>query len=357
MQIILLALGSIAGSYGTLALAQGTASGLGGSDIAAAVLLGGLLGLAVMYIFVRGVIVLVGLATRSLDRTSLPDLLAGVMGLLPGLLAGALVGAMLPRDLAIIGAYLPLTVTLAFGYTGMAVAFRKREEIFHLFRFSDKTTSTLRGSADPGIESPKILDTSVIIDGRILSVAKAGFLEGRLVVPGFVLRELQHIADSSDDIKRNRGRRGLDVLKEMQRQLGSPVEIWDQDFSEILEVDDKVVRLAKVLGGKVLTNDFNLNKVCELHGVNVLNLNDLANAVKPVALPGEGLSLKIVKDGKEAGQGVGYLEDGTMVVVEGGRRHIGETIAVWVTSVLQTSAGQLVFAKVRSSFDRIEQAL
>jgi uncharacterized protein YacL len=182
-------------------------------------------------------------------------------------------------------------------------------------------------------------------------------LEGRLVVPGFVLRELQHIADSSDDLKRNRGRRGLDVLKEMQRQLDFPVEISDQDFGDILEVDDKVVRLAKVLGGKVLTNDFNLNKVCELHGVNVLNLNDLANAVKPVALPGEELSLKIVKDGKEAGQGVGYLQDGTMVVVEGGRRHNGETIAVWVTSILQTSAGQMVFAKVKGALDRMEQAL
>lgn len=189
------------------------------------------------------------------------------------------------------------------------------------------------------------MDTSVIIDGRIADICKTGFIEGTMVIPGFVLEELQHIADSSDVLKRNRGRRGLDILNRIQKELSVKVHIYEGDFEEIQEVDSKLVKLAKVLSGKVVTNDFNLNKVCELQGVPVLNINDLANAVKPVVLPGEELSVQVIKDGKEHNQGVAYLDDGTMIVVEGGREHIGNEIDVLVTSVLQTSAGRMIFAK------------
>ncbi len=171
------------------------------------------------------------------------------------------------------------------------------------------------------------------------------FLEGTLVIPGFVLEELQHIADSSDLLKRNRGRRGLDILNKIQKELPIAVEIYEGDFDDISEVDSKLVKLAKLLSGMVVTNDFNLNKVCELQGVAVLNINDLANAVKPVVLPGEELTIQVIKDGKEQHQGVAYLDDGTMIVVEGGRDYIGKNIEVVVTSVLQTSAGRMIFAK------------
>ncbi|MGB3985463.1 MAG: PIN domain-containing protein, partial [Limnochordia bacterium] len=190
--------------------------------------------------------------------------------------------------------------------------------------------------------------TSVIIDGRISDITKTGFIEGTLIVPSFVLDELQHIADSSDVLKRNRGRRGLDILNKIQKEPYVQVQIMDRDFEDIAEVDSKLVKLAKELGAKVITNDFNLNKVCELHGVPVLNINELANAVKPVVLPGEELRVHVIKDGKEQGQGVAYLDDGTMIVVDGGRRYIGETIGVMVTSVLQTAAGRMIFAKPKA---------
>ncbi|MGB0090147.1 MAG: TRAM domain-containing protein, partial [Planifilum fulgidum] len=176
-------------------------------------------------------------------------------------------------------------------------------------------------------------------------ICRTGFLEGTLVIPSFVLEELQHIADSSDVLKRNRGRRGLDILNKIQKELKMEVLIYEGDFEEVNEVDSKLVKLAKVLSGKVVTNDFNLNKVCELQGVKVLNINDLANAVKPVVLPGEEINVQVIKDGKEHGQGVAYLDDGTMIVIEGGREFIGEKIDVLVTSVLQTSAGRMIFAK------------
>jgi uncharacterized protein YacL len=193
--------------------------------------------------------------------------------------------------------------------------------------------------------SEKLLDTSVIIDGRIADISETGFIEGALIVPQFVLTELQHIADSSDTLKRTRGRRGLDILKRLQDERQSKVKIVEQDFEDISEVDLKLVRLAKKRGAQILTNDFNLNKVCDLHQVQVLNINDLANAVKPVVIPGEDMQVVVIKDGKEQNQGVAYLDDGTMIVVEGGRSFIGQAITVTVTSVLQTSAGRMIFAK------------
>jgi len=192
-----------------------------------------------------------------------------------------------------------------------------------------------------------VLDTSVIIDGRIYDICKTGFVEGQIVVPAFVLKELRHIADSSDAIKRTRGRRGLDILHSMQRELEQRVCVVEQDYDDVDEVDLKLLRLAGDMGGILVTNDYNLNKVAAVQNTPVLNINELANALRSVLLPGEELSLSIVKEGKEAGQGIGYLPDGTMVIVENGRKHIGETADLVVTSALQTSAGRLVFAKLR----------
>ena len=203
-------------------------------------------------------------------------------------------------------------------------------------------------------ENPKLLDTSVIIDGRVADICETGFLEGTLIIPQFVLRELQQIADSSDPIKRNRGRRGLDILQRIQRSVDVHVKILEQDFPKIRDVDSKLVALGKQLGAKILTNDFNLNKVAELQGVPVLNVNQLANAVRPVVLPGELMNVHILKEGKEYGQGVAYLDDGTMVVVDSARKYVGKNVDVAVTSVLQTTAGRMIFTRLRDDFEREE---
>jgi uncharacterized protein YacL len=205
---------------------------------------------------------------------------------------------------------------------------------------------------DSGSKNTKILDTSVIIDGRVADISEAGFLEGPLIIPQFVLKELQQIADSPDSLKRNRGRRGLDVLQRMQKNMEIDIQFLDQDFPKIKEVDAKIVALGKELDAKVLTNDFNLNKVAELQGVGVLNINQLANAVKPVVLPGEMMNVYILKEGKEAGQGVAYLDDGTMVVVDNARRLIGKSLDVLVTSVLQTTAGRMIFTRPKEEVER-----
>jgi uncharacterized protein YacL len=195
--------------------------------------------------------------------------------------------------------------------------------------------------------TPKILDTSVIIDGRIADICETGFLEGPLIVPQFVLKELQHIAGSADALKRNRGRRGLDILQRVQHDYERLVHIVDHDFPNIRDVDAKLVALGKLLQGKVLTNDFNLNKVAELQGVPVLNINQLANAVKPVVLPGEVMNVYVLKEGKEHGQGVAYLDDGTMVVIDNARRYLSKHVEVSVTSVLQTTAGRMIFSRIK----------
>jgi uncharacterized protein YacL len=205
-----------------------------------------------------------------------------------------------------------------------------------------------------GISPPKenadfrVLDTSVIIDGRIADVCDTGFLEGNLIVPRFVLDELQYIADSSDSLKRARGRRGLDILNKMQRSPGINIEVLEQDFPKIKGVDAKLVALAKKLDAKIITNDFNLNKVAELQGIRILNVNELANALKPVVLPGEMMTVKIIREGKEPGQGVAYLDDGTMIVVDGAQKHQGQVVEALVTSVLQTTAGRMIFSELKS---------
>jgi len=287
--------------------------------------------------------------TQTLLKTPTSELIGGIIGLVIGWIIALVISIPLLR-LPLVGDYLPIVLGLLLGYLGLIVGTRKREDFSQAFsrsnleRFNSKTR----------LEAiPKILDTSVIIDGRIADITRSGFLEGDLIVPGFVLEELQHIADSSDVLKRNRGRRGLDILNKIQKEPYSTVRILEKDYSEINEVDSKLVKLAKDISGKVVTNDYNLNKVCELHGVFVLNINELANSVKPVVLPGEELQVQVIKDGKEQGQGVAYLDDGTMIVVDGGRRFIGEMVCVLVTSVLQTAAGRMIFAKPKS----IERAL
>ena len=218
----------------------------------------------------------------------------------------------------------------------------KMKELNYLF-FNITAQSGLKIGS--GKSQFKILDTSAIIDGRIADLCQTGFLEGVLIIPNFVLNELQKIADSPDSLRRNRGRRGLDLLNKIQKENYIAIRIFDRDYEELTEVDTKLLRLAKEIEGKVVTNDFNLNKVAELYGVQVLNINDLSNAIKPAVLPGEEMLVRIIRDGKELGQGIGYLEDGTMIVVEGGRSFIGIDLEVLVTSVLQTSAGRMIFAK------------
>jgi uncharacterized protein YacL len=277
---------------------------------------------------------------ERIDQLSVTGMVVGLIGLFVGLLIAVLCAVVL-GDAAQGGLW--LLAAAALGYIGYRVGQIKWNQIGEFLR-------SMRFTGSPAQEQKlhnehKILDTSVIIDGRIADICKTGFLDGTMVIPEFVLEELQHIADSSDLLKRNRGRRGLDILNRIQKELDVKVLIYEGDFDEISEVDSKLVRLAKVLQGKVVTNDYNLNKVCELQGVPVLNINDLANAVKPIVLPGEEIVVQVIKDGKEYGQGVAYLDDGTMIVVEGGRDYIGTNVEVLVTSVLQTSAGRMIFAK------------
>lgn len=282
---------------------------------------------------------------KGIDKiTELPfdQVLGAFLGLLGGLAVAALLNPLVIK-LDQFGFVIAACLTLFCGYLGLWIGSQKKDELLGIVMRRRELESG--SQAHKGAEEHKILDTSVIIDGRIADICKTGFIEGTIVIPEFVLEELQHIADSSDLLKRNRGRRGLDILNKIQKELEVKVLIYEGDFEEISEVDSKLVKLAKVLQGKVVTNDFNLNKVCELQGVSVLNINDLANAVKPVVLPGEEIVVQVIKDGKEHGQGVAYLDDGTMIVVEGGRDFIGTTMEVLVTSVLQTSAGRMIFAK------------
>jgi uncharacterized protein YacL len=310
-------------------------------------LIGGILGFLLAPYLVKRLWQFTYWIEARLNKMPVYDVLAGSLGLAIGLIISNLLGsAFLP--IPIVGKYVPGIISIILGYLGINVAIRKRDELFSLFSSFPWVNKERPKDKMINISQHKILDTSVIIDGRIADICKSGFIEGTLLIPGFVLEELQHIADSSDLLKRNRGRRGLDILNRIQKELGMYVQIDSRDFEDISEVDSKLVKLGQVLKGKILTNDYNLNKVAELQGVPVLNINELANAVKPVVLPGEEMVVHVVKDGKEFGQGVAYLDDGTMIVVDGGKRHIGETIGVLVTSVLQTAAGRMIFAKPKA---------
>lgn len=284
---------------------------------------------------------------KSIQKLPTNEMLFGTAGAMIGIIISSLFVNLLAR-IPVIGVILAVFIAVVMAALGANIAIKKKEELVNLFlsiSIKKSTSSKDKKNKGENKEYPKVLDTSVIIDGRIFDICKTGFVEGTLIIPNFVLEELRHIADSSDGLKRNRGRRGLDILNKIQKELNIDVQISEKDFPEIAEVDSKLLKLAQVLNGKVITNDYNLNKVAEFQGVPVLNINELANSVKPVVLPGEEMKIQIVKDGKEAGQGVAYLDDGTMIVVEGGRKHIGEIKDVMVTSVLQTAAGRMIFAK------------
>ncbi|MFH1475253.1 MAG: PIN domain-containing protein [Chloroflexota bacterium] len=285
---------------------------------------------------------------RSVQELSTAEFVTAVLGLVLGLLMGLLLGVPLAAFPAPLGTWLPLSVSiiLGLGMAGLTVAKRHdliaaAEAIGLLRRRTDEAASPRGG------ELHVVVDTSAIIDGRIADIAEAGFLQGALVVPRVVLEELQRIADSPDTMRRARGRRGLEIVARLQKEDRVPVEIADETYPEITEVDAKLVAMARARSGVILTNDFNLNRVAEIQGLRVMNVNSLANAMKPAVLPGEELRVRVIQEGKEAGQGVGFLDDGTMIVVEGGARHLDHEIAVVVTRVLQTVAGRMIFAQPR----------
>jgi uncharacterized protein YacL len=290
-----------------------------------------------------------GWVLRQGQQLSTAEFVTAVLGLLIGLLMGLLLGLPLSNIGGPLGEWLPLGVSLFFGLGMVGLTVAKRADLMAaaetigLFRRPTPEGDATAREGEPHI----VVDTSAIIDGRIAEIVESGFIYGTLVVPRFVLDELQHIADSSDTLRRNRGRRGLEILSRMQKDARTPVEISEERFPDIDEVDAKLVALAKTRSRAILTNDFNLNRVAELQGIRVLNINSLANAVKPALLPGEDLRVRIIQEGKELGQGVGFLDDGTMIVVEGGARHIDRELDVAVTRVLQTVAGRMIFAQPR----------
>lgn len=295
----------------------------------AGALLGGFFGLVIIFLEI------------GIRRVSLRGLSSAVFGLILGVIMSKLFSDVLillrvePQVLSLVRT----TMTLILCYLCMVIAMRGRDEfniIIPYVRFSRQDQS----------ESMIVIDTSVIIDGRIVDICKTKFIEGKMVVPRFVLKELQQIADSADPIKRQRGRRGLEVLNTIQKDIGISVTIHEEDFPDVREVDAKLVKLAKLLDARIFTVDFNLNRVAAIQGVKVLNINELANVLKPVVFPGETMEIKLFKEGKEHNQAVGYLDDGTMVVAEDGRRFIGQTVKVAVTSVLQTQAGRMIFTKI-----------
>lgn len=309
------------------------------------IILGALVGYGISPFALRLIWAAIHRIELGLNDFESQDIIVGTLGLLFGLIIANLIGLAFAR-LPIIGAYGPIVFNIVFGYAGMSIAVRKKSEIIALvgnLRLGRPNKEHKRRKLE---FSGKLLDTSAIIDGRIAEICSTGFLEGPLLVPVFVLEELQLIADSSDLLKRNKGRRGLDILKQMQEDNYVEVRIINDDFDDVQGVDSKLVRLGRKINAKVVTNDYNLNKVAGLQGVAVLNINDLANALKPARVPGEQMNVLIVKAGKEENQGVAYLDDGTMIVVEDGQKYIGSTMPVTVTSVLQTSAGRMIFVKI-----------
>lgn len=325
--------------------------------------LGGLIGFLASPYFIRCLKRFSAWVEQQLGKMPIHDVIAGAIGLAIGLIIANLLGYSFAK-IPIVGDYIPVIFSIVFGYLGITITIKKRQELTGLFGFvprfmkdfakmkemragaSQAPAETAKAVAPKAEDKAyKLLDTSVIIDGRIADICDTGFIEGTLLIPVFVLEELQHIADSSDVLKRTRGRRGLDILQRIRQSTKVKVEITNVDFDDIAEVDSKLVRLGQQVGGKIITNDYNLNKVAQLRGVEVLNINELSNAVKPVVIPGETMHVTIVKAGKEPGQGVAYLDDGTMIVVENGYHHMNESITVEVTSALQTAAGRMIFAK------------
>lgn len=321
-------------------------------------ILGTLIGVIIGYL-ISSFILKQGLViAKRLERilTHIPnqELIAGTIGLLFGLIIANLIGVAF-NQVPIIGPYIPIILSAIFGYSGLKIMARKGPEMYNNYvqQWSgdgNKKTSRFKmfstHKSDKASSTPKLLDTSVIIDGRIKELCNTGFIEGPLIVPLFVLNELQIISDSADSTKRNRGRRGLDILKEMQDANKVAIEVVEDDYDDLTEVDSKLMRLALNKQWKLMTNDFNLNKVARVQGIEVLNLNELANVLKPALIAGEWIRVQIMKEGKEVHQGVAYLDDGTMIVVEDGKPYVGQTVEVMVTSILQTSAGRMIFARV-----------
>jgi len=285
---------------------------------------------------------------KRLSKLSAQTLIYGLIGLIFGLIAAALLAYPISFLPAPLGSIFPFVAVMLFGYLGIVLFVARQKDLHNVFRsFSKNGGASDEKTETSGLQDSRriLVDTSAIIDGRIADIARTGFIPGRLLIPRFVLNELQYVSDSADNLRRQRGRRGMEVLAELQKDPAIPVTITDIDVEGVREVDDRLVVLARQLSCPILTNDYNLNRVAELQGVSVLNINELANAVKAILLPGESLEMKIIQEGKEYGQGVGYMEDGTMVVVENGHKYIGKTIAISVTKVLQTAAGRMIFAK------------
>lgn len=289
-------------------------------------------------------------ALRSiLGRIAAETLFAGMVGLIVGMLIAALLSfplSLLPNPF---GQILPFLGVLLFGYFGVSLFVMRQGDLMGLLGALSGRTEGGASASWTNLNRTILLDTSVIIDGRVADIARTGFLPGTLLIPRFVLNELQYIADSSDALRRQRGRRGMEVLADLQKQPNVMVRVSDIDVEGVREVDSKLVVLARQMRCPILTNDYNLNRVAELQGVTILNINELANAVKSVVLPGETLRVNIIQEGKEHGQGVGYMDDGTMVVIENGREHIGEYLDVNVTKILQTAAGRMIFARVEEN--------
>lgn len=283
---------------------------------------------------------------RTLLSVSTQTLASGLTGLVVGLIIAALLTFPLSLLPSPFGKVLPFVGVVLFGYLGIAIFVMRQGDIFSIIRVGAGHSNDEASAANQPSYRTILLDTSVIIDGRIADIAHTGFLVGTLLIPRFVLNELQFIADSSDNLRRQRGRRGIEVISQLQKDTSTPLRISDMDVEGVREVDDKLVVLARQLRCPILTNDYNLNRIAELQGVSVLNVNELANAVKLVFLPGESIEVNVIQEGKEAGQGVGYLDDGTMVVVEDGRNYLNKKINVTVTKVLQTAAGRMIFARL-----------
>jgi len=282
----------------------------------------------------------------ELGKVPLAQVVIGSIGLIIGLIIAYLIAPVFKMiPIGIVGTILTIVIYVFLGYLGIAISTKNISDLTKLPDIFKKSINIKSSSSKEFSAKPKILDTSVIIDGRIADICKTNFIEGSLIIPEFVLKELRHIADSSDNLKRSKGRRGLDILKTIQQEMDIEVKIVDNDFEDVHEVDIKLLKLAQEMNGVVVTNDYNLNKVASLQGVTVLNINELANAVKPILLPGEEMVVTIIKEGKESNQGIAFLDDGTMIVVEGAKKKINVTMDVVVTSVLQTAAGRMIFAR------------
>ncbi len=338
---------AILAGWGGAALARP----LDGSELAYTVLFG-LVGALVGLILTPYITVApAGRMRRAVQKAPVHRMFAILIGLVVGLVVGALVALPLSLMPDPFGQFLPIIAAAVFSYVGVAIMSLRQMDVMNYLRA--RNGFSFRAGAEPGsnLGPGVLLDTSVIIDGRIADVSQTGFISGPIIVPNFVLNELQYIADSSETMRRNRGRRGLELLNRMQKDSLVPVRITDMDVEGVHGVDDKLVLLARQLRCPIVTNDYNLNKVAELQGVTVLNVNELANAVRAILLPGEPLPIRIIQEGKERGQGVGYLEDGTMVVVEDGQHFIDQKVDTVVTKVLQTSAGRMVFARLADGED------